>query len=168
MLYCSIKIVARYPWMATMLDRKTLTQLVLTTPDGTTRIVGMLDLTRDAVYDALKARRVYATNGPRILLRVNFGGYPMGADVPAGERAAGSLPGLGPDTLVARVIAPGALERIDIVRSGEVVEAFDCRGERECAFGAELSDLAAGEYLYVRAVQVDGGAAWSSPFYFVE
>ncbi len=126
------------------------------------------DLTREAVYDALRARRVYATNGPRILLRVNFGGYPMGAEVPAAGRVAGTLPGLGPDTLVARVIAPGALERIDIVRSGGVMESFDCRGERECAFGAELSDLAAGEYLYVRAVQIDGGAAWSSPFFFVE
>ena len=126
------------------------------------------ELTREAVYEALRARRVYATNGPRILLRVSFAGYPMGSDVPAADRAAGNLPGLGPDTLVARVIAPGALERIDIVRSGGVIEAFDCRGERECAFGAELPDLAVGEYLYVRAVQVDGGAAWSSPFFIVE
>ena len=69
---------------------------------------------------------------------------------------------------MARAIAPDALERIDIIRSGRVLDSFDCRGERECALGAELSDLAAGEYLYVRAVQEDGAAAWSSPFYFVE
>jgi hypothetical protein len=31
----------------------------------------------------------------------------------------------------------------------------------------ELRDLRAGEYVYVRVVQADGGAAWSSPF-FVE
>ncbi len=126
------------------------------------------DLSRESVYAALSKRRVYATNGPRILLRASFGGYPMGADVPAGERAAGALPGLGPDTLLVRAIAPGVLERIDLIRSGEVMEAFDCRGERECAFAAELAGLVAGEYLYVRAVQADGGAAWSSPFYFVE
>jgi hypothetical protein len=29
----------------------------------------------------------------------------------------------------------------------------------------EIEDLVSGEYLYVRAVQVDTGAAWSSPIY---
>ena len=33
----------------------------------------------------------------------------------------------------------------------------------EAAFQPE--DLVAGEYLYVRVVQQDGGAAWSSPFF---
>ena len=28
-----------------------------------------------------------------------------------------------------------------------------------------VRDLEPGEYLYVRAVQEDGGAAWSSPFF---
>ncbi len=136
------------------------------------------DLTREAVYEALRARRVYATSGPRILLRVSFAGHRMGAEVAlgggravAGRAGAGNeptLPGLGPDLLVARAIAPGALERIDIIRSGRVIDSFDCRGDRECALGAELKGLTAGEYLYVRAVQEDGGAAWSSPFYFVD
>ncbi len=33
------------------------------------------------------------------------------------------------------------------------------------AFERELADLVAGEYVYVRAVQEDDGAAWSSPFF---
>ena len=34
-------------------------------------------------------------------------------------------------------------------------------------FGAEpVPGLEGGEYLYVRAVQIDGGAGWSSPFFF--
>ncbi len=148
----------------------------LASPTGGLAAILAEDLSRESVYEALRARRVYATSGPRILLRVSFGGYRMGAEVPvSGDRESsgevheqGRLPGLGRHTLVARVIAPGAIERIDIIRSGQVIEAFDCRGERECAFGVEIPDLAAGEYLYVRAVQVDGGAAWSSPFYFIE
>ncbi len=140
----------------------------LASPTGGLAAILAGELTREAVYEALRARRVYATSGPRILLRVSFGGFPRGAEVPAGERPADGLPGLGPDTLLARVIAPGELERIDVVRSGKVVESLDCARRRECAFGAEISDLAAGEYLYVRAVQADGGAAWSSPFYFVD
>ena len=33
-------------------------------------------------------------------------------------------------------------------------------------FTEELRDLRPGETVYVRAVQADGGAAWSSPFFF--
>ena len=140
----------------------------LASPSGGLAAILSDELTREAVYEALRARRVYATNGPRILLRVSFAGYPMGAEVPVAGRGSGLLPGVGPDTLVARAIAPDKLERVDVVRSGEVVESFGCGGERECTFGLEIPGLAADEYLYVRAVQADGGAAWSSPFYFVD
>ncbi len=144
----------------------------LASPTGGLAAILAEELTREAVYEALRARRVYATSGPRILLRVSFGGYRMGAEVPASGRGEAPreqeiVPGIGRHTLVTRVIAPGALERIDVVRSGQVVESVACRGERECAFGGEIPDLVAGEYLYVRAIQEDGGAAWSSPFYFV-
>ncbi len=150
----------------------------LASPTGGLAAIFAEELTREAIYDALRARRVYATSGPRIILRVAFGGHRMGAEitlggrdatagaVPAGAVPAGAVPGLAADTLVARVIAPGPLERIDIVRSGYQVESVDCAGERECAFAAAFPDLSDGEYLYVRAVQEDGGLAWSSPFYF--
>jgi hypothetical protein len=39
------------------------------------------ELTRDAVFDALVARRVYATTGQRILLDVRVNGEPMGSEV---------------------------------------------------------------------------------------
>jgi hypothetical protein len=38
-------------------------------------------------------------------------------------------------------------------------------GERDVQLEREVSDLRPGEYVYVRAVQRDGGAAWSSPIY---
>src|SRR5262249_60401102 len=56
----------------------------------------------------------------------------------------------------------------DIVRSGEVVESVDAQGRVEIAFDRPLSGLRAGEYVYVRAVQEDDGAAWSSPVYLGE
>ena len=56
---------------------------------------------------------------------------------------------------------------MDVIRSGRVVESFDCTGDRECAFAASFGNLVPGEYLYVRAVQENGGAVWSSPFFFV-
>jgi hypothetical protein len=114
--------------------------------------------TREAVLEALRARRVYATNGPRILLRASLGGRPMGAvfDAPGAGAA---------ETFAVRVTADAPLERVDIVRAGQVVEQIACDGLEDFRFSRQLERLRAGEYLYVRAVQKNGGAAWSSPFF---
>ncbi len=80
----------------------------------------------------------------------------MGSEVPASAA----------EDLEVRVVAPSSLDRVDIIRSGSIVESVACDGERDCRLQRKLTDLAAGEYVYVRAVQVDGGAAWSSPFFF--
>ena len=60
----------------------------------------------------------------------------------------------------------GNLRQLDLVRSGEVVEEFDCGGVTVCEATFPVLNVDSGEYLYVRAVQTDGGAAWSSPYYF--
>ena len=44
---------------------------------------------------------------------------------------------------------------------------FDPAGERDVRFEEPVEGLEAGERVYLRALQRDGGAAWSSPF-FVE
>lgn len=124
---------------------------------GLVALVGA-ERTRASVREALRARRVYATNGPRILLQAALDGAPMGAVVPAGDRA-----------LFVRAIAPGTIERVDVVRGSEVVlTVVPADGApREVAFEAPLEALREGEWVYVRVVQEDSGAAWSSPF-FVE
>ncbi len=108
------------------------------------------------------------------MLRASFGGYRMGSEVPLGREAPGPVAGIPADTLVVQAIAPGEIERIDIVRSGEVQgilcgEPQDPPAETlSCSFSLSFTDLAPSEYLYVRVVQADGGAAWSSPFYFID
>lgn len=126
--------------------------------------------TREAVHKALTLRRVYATNGPRIVLRVSLGGHPMGSLIPVGEAASDEtgIPGIPAGTLVVQAIAPGEISHADVIRSGELFHGVDCGGETRCSFGLETADLRPGEYLYVRIIQRDGGAAWSSPFFFVE
>jgi hypothetical protein len=116
------------------------------------------EATREAVLEALRARRVYATNGPRILLRASLGGRAMGAVFEASRAGAA-------ETLAVRVVADSPLERVDIVRGGRVMEPVACDGLGDFRFERPLEPLRAGEYLYVRAVQKDGGAAWSSPFF---
>jgi hypothetical protein len=119
------------------------------------------ECTREAVLAALRARRVYATNGARILLRVALGPHPMGATARVAPDASLS------ESLFIDVVAEGPLERVELVRSGAVVDGTLAEGLLEATFQRDVSDLRPGEYIYVRVVQEDGGAAWSSPI-FVE
>lgn len=114
--------------------------------------------TRDALREALAARRAYATNGPRILLEVRLEGRLMGRTVPAA-----ALPDAA--TLVVDAVGTAPLERVDVVRSGAVVTSVDAEAHADLLFSYPVAGLRAGEYVYVRVVQRDGGAAWSSPFF---
>jgi hypothetical protein len=112
--------------------------------------------TREAVLEALRARRVYATNGPRIVLDVTLDGRPMGASLPAGADKA----------LVVRVASPEPLEAVELVTAAGVVAATPADGQRSLGFESRAPEVAPGSWLYVRVRQRDGGAAWSSPFFF--
>jgi hypothetical protein len=118
------------------------------------------DLTRAGVLRALKERRCYATSGPRILLRFAVGSARMGETVSAASVAEEAR-------LYVHVIAASQLESVELVLRGGEILSFPCQGELEFAAGAALGDLEAGDWVYLRATQLDGGLAWSSPV-FVE
>ena len=46
-----------------------------------------------------------------------------------------------------------------------MVDSAPIDGLLDVTFQRSIENLVAGETLYVRAVQIDGGAAWSSPFF---
>ena len=118
------------------------------------------DLTREGVREALRARRVYATNGPRIYLSVTLDDMPMGSTLSAAKWRPGE-----PPKLVVLAVGVSELDRIDLVRSGRVERVAPGDGRRRIGLSLPLPDLRAGEYVYVRVVQADGGTAWSSPFF---
>jgi hypothetical protein len=138
----------------------------LSSPSGGLAAILSEELSRDGVLAALRARRTYATNGPRIVLSATLGGREMGATIPARDLARAAPGGRG-DELAFSVVATARLERVDLVRSGRVVETFPGEGLAALSLTRRLAGLRRGEYVYVRAVQSDGGVAWSSPF-FVE
>jgi len=114
--------------------------------------------TRESVLEALRARRTYATNGPRIYLRATLDGvHEMGARVDAGANAA--------HVLAIRVAAQAPLAHVDVIRNGEIAMRLDGEGALEWSREGEIPRLEAGETLYVRAIQQNDGAAWSSPFF---
>jgi hypothetical protein len=117
--------------------------------------------TREAVLEALRARRVYATNGPRILLRFALGEHRMGSIRRLSPDEAEGVD----DLAYVQVIAAAPLEKVELVRSGQLVDGVMLEGRLEASLTREVEDLRPGEYVYVRAVQEDGGAAWSSPIW---
>ena len=69
------------------------------------------ELSRQAVWDAIHARRTYALTGDRIVLAFDLGGVPMGGTCgPAPERC-----------MTVSVAAGGPLDYLEIVRNGDVV-----------------------------------------------
>jgi hypothetical protein len=128
----------------------------LASPAGTGGLAAILaeDCTREAVLEALRARRAYATSGQRIVLRVTLDERPMGATVPVGA-----------DQLVVEVVGTAPIEVVDLVRSGRVVETRHGDGSASFKHTWSLGGLAHGEYVYVRVIQAGGGMAWCSPFF---
>jgi hypothetical protein len=127
-------------------------------PRGGLAAIMAEELNRSSLLEALRERRVYATNGPRIGLWATLAGRPAGAVVRAGA---------GPQRLRLRVVAVRELESAQLVRGREIALHIDLSGRRSVDLRRSLSDLLPGEVLYWRVLQKDGGAAWSSPF-FVE
>ena len=148
----------------------------LASPSGGVAAILADDATREGMYEALRARRTYATNGPRIVVRASYAGWPIGAGIPAAAAAAGEvgpIVGVPEGTLVVRAVAPAEIARIDVISRqsatgvGAVAgEALCPERERECSLTVTLPAFRSGGYLYLRVVQTDGGAAWTSPFFF--
>lgn len=101
------------------------------------------ELTRKGVFAALKRRRSYATNGKKIELFLSADGHPMGEEYTASDAP----------TLYIRAEATTEIERVELIRDGQVVFS-----ETGCGRQAELTytdrGVSPGEhYYYVRLVQ---------------
>lgn len=117
--------------------------------------------TRDGVLEALHAKRSYATNGARIILRMGLGSARMGETMPA-------PPADAPPDLYVQLIGTAPFDHVDIIRRGEAVERLPLEGRWEAGFRRTIEGLEAGDWIYVRAEQNNRGAAWSSPIFIGE
>jgi len=131
----------------------------LSSPTGGLAAILSEERTREGVLAALRERHVYATNGARILLRMALGGHRMGSsiEVPDGETLSHEL--------FVHIVATAPLLGVELIRSGAVIDQLDAEGRLELTLQRNLSELRSGEYVYLRAVQEDGGMAWSSPIF---
>ncbi len=132
------------------------------------------ECTKEAIFDALRAKRCYATTGARIALEFTIGGIGMGGETiftPYTQDVVYPAP----CRIEVRGTAP--IRSVELVDNGEVVfsggSGFGLR-EARLDFpirnlvrehgGASLSTPS--HAYYVRVTQEDGHMAWSSPIYF--
>ncbi|MFP8882185.1 MAG: CehA/McbA family metallohydrolase [Myxococcota bacterium] len=117
-------------------------------------------LTREGILEALRARRVYATSGSRIVLQAHLNGQPMGSifDLAEADSANGRLR--------VSVIGTGPIARVDLVGSAGLIESIPGGSSAVVDFERTDLEMRPGQYLYIRVVQSDDATAWSSPFFF--
>ena len=121
------------------------------------------ELTRESLFEALRARRCYATSLEKILVWIESEGSPMGSEI---EALSAEL-----DILVA--CTHGPLIEVLVVKNGEVAAHFGQFGEDQ-GFDEQRKifrlrwrdpDFSRESSYYVRATQFDGDMAWSSPIW---
>ncbi|MCA8981695.1 MAG: DUF3604 domain-containing protein [Planctomycetes bacterium] len=146
-------------------------------PGGTERVgrggiaaVRCDELTRLGVLEALRARDVYATSGPRILLETRIGDAVNPVRIASKALDDSSEYGL-------EVSGTAPIARVVVVRgiagdSGTAVETdvVDLRRQGaplDARISSRVGTLPPGSWVYARVEQEDGALAWSSPV-FVE
>ena len=119
------------------------------------------ELTREAVFDAMRNRRCYATTGPHIAMSVTLNGHPMGSALSAQQVTSAPV-------VQAVIAAPWIIDRVQIVKSGATVADFGAARpamEAEFLWVDEQFQPDQPAYYYVRLTLVDGEMAWSSPIW---
>ena len=115
------------------------------------------ELTRESVFDALKARRCYATSGARIYLDFKLDGAMMGSEIEA-ERGA-ELP------YEITVAGTDRISRIELIANGVEETIWTSDGTDYVKLHGSLRFERAANWVYVRVTQVDRHMAWSSPIW---
>lgn len=117
------------------------------------------ELTREAVFEALRRRRVYAVTGARIQLGFWVAGHFMGEET---HMKAGVRPEI-------RISVEGIfpLELIEVVRDGHVIGRWGWGEKRAEILHVDETPPPGLHFYYLRVRQGDGEMAWSSPVWVV-
>lgn len=111
-------------------------------------------LTREAVFDALWNRRVFATTNVRIFLKFSINGHPMGSEfTPEGDLS-----------ITVEAASENPIARVDLVRNGEDVRVF-APHRRDVVLRVKETHPEMAVWYYARLTREDGHMAWSSPIW---
>ncbi len=114
-------------------------------------------LSRHSIYDALRARRCYATTGERIIVEFWVDGHFMGEVIPAERKRDGH-------TVRFMILGSDVIRRVEVIRDGEIAHTSSPNQETAAEEWEDWSDQGRkASYYYLKAVQADGNVAWASP-----
>ena len=112
------------------------------------------ELTRDAIFDALKKRRCYGTTGAKIYLYFAINDQIMGSEI----KYTSDL------TLKLKVQGMASLQEVTIFRNNCVLFCFH-PGEIHFQTVVKFEQKSKDCFYYVRVIQTDKEMAWSSPIW---
>lgn len=128
--------------------------------------------TRESLFDALYNRHCYATTGERIILGLNVAEEPMGSELNSSTK-----PGLLYNRYITGfVVGSSSLKSVELIRNGKIFKSFSPEKD-QFEFVIDDNELLSDiclyiketniyfTYYYLRAVQVNGQIAWSSPIW---
>lgn len=113
------------------------------------------ELTREALFEAIKKRRCYGTTGPRIILKFAMDGHMMGE-----EYEAQGLP-----QISVEVIAPETINKVEVLRNNQAIYSAACDSRNVRLNYVDSSVPKGTSFYYTRVTQADGEMAWSSPIW---
>jgi hypothetical protein len=111
------------------------------------------DRSRDAIFEALRARRCFATTGAKVVLDFRADGELMGSVLDAADEV----------TFEGRVEGTAALDAVELVGNGEVRREWS--PETDAFRFAVVEEAPDPGYYYLRVHRVDEHMAWSSPIW---
>ena len=115
--------------------------------------------TREAIWEALQARRVIGTTGPRIVLDFQADGRGLGEEFAILTTAPSPR-------FVARAWGTAPLARFELLRDAVAVHEAALDGALSAVLEALDDDMTEGTHsYYVRLTQVDGHMAWAGPIW---
>ncbi|RDB31582.1 DUF3604 domain-containing protein [Candidatus Similichlamydia laticola] len=130
------------------------------------------EFNRKSIFEAISQRSCFATTGARILLGFFVAGARMGQEISTDDK-----PGLILNRhLTGFVSGLAGLKSVEIIRNGTVLHKLDCpSGQTDLDFSLDdrddLESISLNHqnklfsYYYLRIVQEDNHAAWSSPIW---
>jgi len=116
------------------------------------------ELTRAALFDALKNRRTFATSGIRAYVDFSINGHAMGEEFVVGGPTA-------PRRLSLAVAAPERIVKLEVIRNGESIADV---ADGSWFVETEVTDedpIPEGAFYYLRVTSERTDFAWSSPIW---
>lgn len=117
------------------------------------------NLTREAIFDAVKAKRCYASTGARILIDFRINGSVMGSEIKVRQDERRSI--------YMSIEGESSLSKIYLVKNGADYIIYNIDGSSD-NFTDLMFDYKAKrdtDYYYLRIKQMDGRMAWTSPIW---